>query len=260
MKLFNFPQDSADFDSEQLCSSPCSSSSSHDSTNSQDSSSSCSDLNGAPHTTLVPTNISALIFDIDNTLYTNAEYLDHQIDVQLQRFADLEGISFCQAEKRVADARAAFAAAHGGAKTSFALIMNSFGYSVEESIKWRSELIQPEKYLKKDEKLRRILEKLASRYKIISVTNNPVAIGWRNLKTIGIDDLFLDIVGLDTCFKSKPAREPFLKALEILCEPAEKCVSIGDRYDIDIATPLSLGMRGVLVDGSKELENLPFLW
>ncbi len=205
------------------------------------------------------TEISALIFDIDNTLYTNAAYIEHQIDVQVQRFADLEGISFEQAEQRIADARAAFAAEHDGAKTSFALIMKGFGYPTEESIKWRSELIQPERYLKKDEKLRHILEKLATRYKIISVTNNPVDIGWRNLKAIGIDDLFMDIVGLDTCHKSKPAREPFLKGLEILGEPPEKCVSIGDRYDIDIATPLELGMRGVLVDGSKELDALPFL-
>ena len=239
MKLFNFPQDS---------SSPRGTSGT---------------AQNSPEATNAnrPENyqISALIFDIDNTLYTNAAYIEHQIDVQVQRFADLEQISFSQAEKRIADARANFAEKHNGAKTSFALIMKSFGYSTEESIKWRSELIQPEKYLKKDEKLRRILEKLAARYKIISVTNNPVEIGWRNLKAIGIDDLFLDIVGLDTCHKSKPAREPFLKALEILGEPAENCVSIGDRYDIDIATPLELGMHGVLVNGSKELENLPFL-
>ncbi len=256
MTLFHFPQASTDFDGERLCSKSYSSSSSCNALD--DSFCATWNANNARQT-IVPTGIAALIFDIDNTLYTNKVYLDHQIDVQVQRFADLEGISFSQAEKRIADARAKFAAEHNGAKTSFALIMKDFGYSVEESIKWRSELIQPEEYLKKDEKLRLILGKLASRYKIISVTNNPVAIGWRNLKTIGIDDLFLDIVGLDTCFKSKPAREPFLKALEILGEPPEKCISIGDRYDIDIATPLSLGMYGVLVDGSKELENLPFL-
>ena len=242
MKLFNFPQ-------EPSC--PC------DASGLVQNCAPCDTRD--THTTSAPYDISALIFDIDNTLYTNAAYLDHQIAVQVQRFADMEQISFKEAEKRIADARAKFAAEHNGAKTSFALIMKDFGYSTEESIKWRSELIQPEKYLKKDEKLRRILEKLTGRYKIISVTNNPVEIGWRNLRTIGIDDLFIDIVGLDTCFKSKPAREPFLKALEILGEPPEKCVSIGDRYDIDIATPLELGMRGVLVDGSKELENLPFL-
>ena len=208
---------------------------------------------------IAPTDISALIFDIDNTLYTNEAYLTHQVNVHVQRFADLEGISFSQAEKRIADARAAFAAEHNGAKTSFALIMRSFGYPVEDSIKWRSELIKPEKFLKKDEKLRAIMEKLSKYHKIISVTNNPVDIGWRNLRAIGIDDLFIDIVGLDTCYKSKPAEEPFLKALEILGEPPEKCVSIGDRYDIDIVTPIKLGMRGILVANSTELDGLSFL-
>ena len=208
---------------------------------------------------MAPTDISALIFDIDNTLYTNEAYLTHQVNVHVQRFADLEGISFSQAEKRIADARAAFAATHNGAKTCFTLIMDGFGYPVDESIKWRNELIMPEKFLKKDEKLRAILESLSKRYKIISVTNNTEQIGWRNLRAIGIDDLFMDIVGLDTCRKSKPAREPFLKALEILGEPPEKCVSIGDRYDIDLATPLSMGMRGVLVANSEELDALPFL-
>ena len=124
-------------------------------------------------------DISALIFDIDNTLYTNEAYLAHQINVHVQRFADLEGISFSQAEKRIADARAAFAATHNGAKTCFTLIMDSFGYPVDESIKWRNELIMPEKFLKKDEKLRAILESLSKRYKIISVTNNTEQIGWR---------------------------------------------------------------------------------
>ncbi|MCR4940480.1 MAG: HAD family hydrolase [Treponemataceae bacterium] len=203
--------------------------------------------------------ISALIFDIDNTLYTNDQYLAHQIDVQVQRFADLEGISFSQAEKRIEDAREAFAVTHGGAKTSFALVMQGFGYSVEKSIEWRKELIQPERFLKKDEKLHHLLEKLSATYKIISVTNNPADIGWRNLKAIGIDDFFLDIVGLDTCRKSKPAEEPFLKALEILGLPAEECVSIGDRYDIDIATPLRLGMKGILVSNSRDLEGLELL-
>jgi len=200
--------------------------------------------------------ISALIFDIDNTLYTNEEYLVHQIDVQVQKFADMEGISFKEAEKRIDKARQNFAHEHQGAKTSFALIMKGFGYSVEESIKWRKELIQPEKYLKKDEKLRAVLEKLSHSYKIISVTNNPVDIGWRNLKAIGIEDFFMDIVGLDTCYKSKPAEEPFLKALEILKLPASECVSIGDRYDIDIVTPVKLGMKGILVADSTELDKL----
>ena len=259
MKLFNFPDEMtfANGDGATKSNAPSNAPNSNGAANTGDISAngvSAKNVSGFENT-----GISALIFDIDNTLYTNDAYLTHQIDVHVQRFADLEGISFSQAEKLIADARADFAAKHNGAKTCFTLILNSFGYTIDDSIKWRSELIEPEKFLKKDAKLRAILEKLAGRYKIISVTNNTVDIGWRNLKAIGIDDLFIDIVGLDTCRKSKPAPEPFLKALEILGEPPEKCVSIGDRYDIDIATPLELGMRGILVANSEELDALPFL-
>lgn len=207
----------------------------------------------------IPEKISALIFDIDNTLYSNNAYLDHQIDVQVGKYAELQGISFQEAEKRVADARADYAHANNGAKTSLALVMKSFGYSVEESIEWRNSLIKPELFLSRDEELHELLMNASRRYRLICVTNNPLAVACRTLKTIGVDEFFPTVIGLDTCFKSKPAREPFLKALEILGLPAGECVSIGDRYDIDIAVPLQLGMGGVLVDGSKELPDIPFL-
>jgi phosphoglycolate phosphatase/putative hydrolase of the HAD superfamily len=36
-----------------------------------------------------------------------------------------------------------------------------------------------------------------------------------------------------------------------------QCIAIGDRYDIDIALPLELGMGGILVDGVEEVYKLP---
>jgi phosphoglycolate phosphatase/putative hydrolase of the HAD superfamily len=41
--------------------------------------------------------------------------------------------------------------------------------------------------------------------------------------------------------------------VELLGVPPESCVSIGDRYDIDIATPLEMGMGGVLVTGVEDV-------
>jgi phosphoglycolate phosphatase/putative hydrolase of the HAD superfamily len=34
---------------------------------------------------------------------------------------------------------------------------------------------------------------------------------------------------------------------------------VGDRYDIDIALPLELGMGGILVDGVEDVYRLPAL-
>jgi phosphoglycolate phosphatase/putative hydrolase of the HAD superfamily len=47
----------------------------------------------------------------------------------------------------------------------------------------------------------------------------------------------------------------------ILCGAMpETCVSVGDRYDIDIALPLELGMGGILVDGVEDVYTLPEVW
>ena len=56
---------------------------------------------------------------------------------------------------------------------------------------------------------------------------------------------------------SKPDKRPFIKFLEISrCLP-ETCVSIGDRYEIDLESPLELGMGGILVDGVEDVYALP---
>ena len=97
---------------------------------------------------------------------------------------------------------------------------------------------------------------LNQHFKLIAVTNNPVFPARKTLQAIGISDFFPKIVGLDTCFKSKPAVEPFMEALKILCEKAEDCLAVGDRYDIDIAVPLELGMGGIVLNGVEEVYQL----
>lgn len=201
----------------------------------------------------IPSEVSALIFDIDNTLYTNEAYAFEQVDVQVREFAKLRGISADEARQMVAEKRKEWAASHDGAQITLANIMLSFNIPVSQSIAWRSELIRPEDFLSEDARLIAVLEKLAEKYKLIAVTNNPVKTGRRNLRALGIEGLFTDVVGLDTCGISKPAPEPFLKAVQLLGVPKEECVSIGDRYAVDLATPLSLNMGAILVSGPEEL-------
>jgi phosphoglycolate phosphatase/putative hydrolase of the HAD superfamily len=45
--------------------------------------------------------------------------------------------------------------------------------------------------------------------------------------------------------------------VELLGVDAKNCVSVGDRYDIDLALPLELGMGGILVDGVSDVCRLP---
>jgi phosphoglycolate phosphatase/putative hydrolase of the HAD superfamily len=134
-----------------------------------------------------------------------------------------------------------------------------YGISIEENAQWREELCQPEKYLKPDSRLRETLQVLAQGYHLSVVTNNPVSIAIRTLSCLGLGDLIPAVIGLDTCMVSKPHPAPFQKAAELMGLPVERCIAIGDRYDMDVALPLEMGMGGILVDGVEDVYILPGL-
>lgn len=210
----------------------------------------------------IPSDLRAFIFDIDSTLYTNQAYAFEQVDCQVRQFAKERGISADEARRMVAEYRKQFAAEHNGSKVSLGNTLLSFGVPIEQSVQWRRELLEPADFLRRDEKLIDELKILQKEYQLICVTNNPVLPARKTLDALGISEFFPEIVGLDTCFKSKPALEPFETAVERLSKSsesginAENCIAIGDRYDMDIDLPLKMGMGGILVNGVEEVYQI----
>lgn len=204
----------------------------------------------------IPQTIQTLIFDIDSTLYTNSAYAYEQVDCQVREFAKLKNMTSDEARKLVFDFRKNFAKENDGKKISLGNLLTNFGIPIEQSVQWRNDLMRPEDFLVRDEKLICELQILSKKYKLICVTNNPVKPARKTLEVIGISDFFEHIVGLDTCYKSKPAREPFEKALELTKTAAENAVAIGDRYDLDIELPLRMGMGGIEVSGVEDVYDL----
>ena len=47
-----------------------------------------------------------------------------------------------------------------------------------------------------------------------------------------------------------------MTAVKLLGVKCEECLAIGDRYDMDVALPLELGMGGILVCGVSEVYQL----
>jgi FMN phosphatase YigB (HAD superfamily) len=202
----------------------------------------------------------ALLFDMDSTLYTHDEYAKTQIDLPIKRLAEKSGKSFEQMNDEVTQYRKNWAQTHNGQAISLSNTFLAFGVSIEENISWRDELFHPEDYLKPDAQLRCVLQVLASRFSLAIVTNNTVSITVRTLSVLGIDDIIKNIVGLDTVKASKPDKIHFLRAAELCGTSTEQCISIGDRYDIDIALPLEMGMGGILVDNVEDVYKLPDLF
>ena len=210
----------------------------------------------------IPSELRAFIFDIDSTLYTNQAYAFEQVDCQVRQFAKERGITADEARRMVADYRKKFAAEHNGSKVSLGNTLLAFGVPIEQSVEWRRKLLEPGDFLGHDEQLIEALKILQSKYQLICVTNNPVLPARKTLDAIGISDFFPEIVGLDTCFKSKPAIEPFQTAVDWLSKSVqggiktENCLAVGDRYDMDIALPLEMGMGGILVKGVEEVYQI----
>lgn len=204
----------------------------------------------------IPQNLKTIIFDIDSTLYTNEKYAFEQVDCQVRRFARERGISDDEARKLVADFREKFAREHGGKKVSLSNTLLSFGVPIQKSVEWRRELLEPKNFLSRDERLQKTLSALSKKFSLICVTNNPVEPARKTLVALGVENLIPEIIGLDTCNVSKPAREPFLLAAEKCGCRVQECLSVGDRFDLDIAVPLELGMGGVLVDGVEDVYKL----
>lgn len=209
----------------------------------------------------LPRRVGAFLFDLDMTLYTHPEYARFQVDSLIERLAEQRGIGFAEMKDAIAAYRRGWAEAHGGQQISLGNLFKGFDISIEESSRWREELYDPGRFLRRDPELREALSLLLEtaapeKAPLGVVTNNPVSVARKTLAVLGVEDLFTALVGLDTCGVSKPHEAPFLRAAELLGVPPETCVSVGDRYDIDIALPLRMGMGGVLVDGVEDVYAL----
>jgi phosphoglycolate phosphatase/putative hydrolase of the HAD superfamily len=201
--------------------------------------------------------VEGIIFDMDNTLYTHEGYARHQEDVLVERLAAELAVGKSEAVERVRLSRSRLTHANGGKKPSLGTVFLDLGISIATSVVWRNTLIEPERYLKPDPKLRAVLEVLGNRHGLAIVTNNPVEIARRTLAAVGVDGLVPFIVGLDSTGVSKPDPAAFRIAAERLSCPFERVVSVGDRFEIDIEPALELGMAGLLVDGVEEVYALP---
>lgn len=208
----------------------------------------------------LPQNPRAFVFDVDGTLYTNDAYVRHQIEGLEERYAREAGVPLDTAKEQIAAARAAHAARHGGTQTSLGNAVAELGYPISESVRWREELIEPERFLHPDPPLRDALSQLAGHARLVVLTNNPVSIGRRTLAALGVADLFTLVIGLDTTWHSKPESEPIAAAVAACEVPPDAVVSVGDRYEVDVAPALKFGCGGIVVEDVSEVFELPGLF
>jgi FMN phosphatase YigB (HAD superfamily) len=198
----------------------------------------------------------ALIFDLDKTLYSQDDYASFQEAALIERLGRELGIGTQGAVARL-DALMAKRAAAGSGKTSLGNLFQDLGFDIATSVKWREEAYDPRDWLTADPALDKALAELCCRFRLALVTNNPCKIGEASLEALGVKARFSAIVGLDTTMASKPSPEPFIRAAALLDAHPRECISIGDRYDVDIVPAVELGMGAILVSGVGDVYRLP---
>jgi len=177
--------------------------------------------------------------------------------VLVERLARERGVSVKIVQDQVRRFRDEYARNHGGAVQSLGNTFVALGVPIQTSVEWREQLIHPEDYLSRDERLRRTLEELATYYALAAVTNNPVKVGVRTLEVLGVSDLVQSVIGLDSTGTSKPNTQPFRHVCAVLDTPPLETISVGDRMDVDIVPAREIGMGAILVDGVEDVYQLP---
>jgi phosphoglycolate phosphatase/putative hydrolase of the HAD superfamily len=199
---------------------------------------------------------AALIFDLDNTLYTNPAYAAFQEEVLVERLGRELGLGAAGARARIQALRSEREAA-GLGKTSLGRLFAELGVDIATSVRWREECIEPADWLRRDERLDRALGLLSGEFALALATNNPRSVGEKSLDALGARSRFPVLVGLDDTLSSKPAPEPFRETARRLGLGSARCVSIGDRVDVDLSPAMELGMGAILVDGVEDVYRLP---
>ncbi len=203
--------------------------------------------------------ISGVIFDIDGTLYRDTDYLRAQTDVLVRRLGKHLGLSEDEAGRVVEERRRRIAEEHEGRRPSLGNTFAALGVDIATSVLWREELLVPERYLREDRELQRTLDDLSTRLTLCALTNNPSSTGRRTLRALGVEARFTAVIGLDHTLRSKPDPAPFRAAMETLGMVPNRVAAVGDRYEIDLETPLTMGLGAVLVESMDDVYALPDL-
>ncbi len=211
-----------------------------------------------PHQKYIPENIKAIIFALDGTLYQSKE---------LSEVFDKVRIAFISAklEKTKEEAEKLYNKTKEDLSKDKLVpptdteILRELGLTVDDWEEYNADKIHPERYLKRDGDLKRVLQKLkADGYTLVIFTNNSDSQTERILKALGIEQCFdRNQIFTRTALKtSKPSLESFRAVCERLGLRPEQCFSLGHRDEVDISPARLMGMKAMLIESLDDIYNL----
>jgi len=204
---------------------------------------------------LACSSIRGIIFDLDGTLYVSQPFATTIHETATGYIAHLKGINNEEARLLMAAARTRLADDTGITPTLSA-VCTGLGGSIRELHALFTERLRPESFLKRDERVIDLLQRLSHRFQLSIYTNNNRALATRIIAYLGLDDFFREIFAIDDQWLAKPDETMLTHLLERLrLEPGET-LFVGDRYDVDLRLPEQFGCPVYLSQSIDQLLRL----
>ncbi|MEW6516629.1 MAG: L-threonylcarbamoyladenylate synthase [candidate division FCPU426 bacterium] len=202
--------------------------------------------------------LRAVVFDMDGTLYTNAR-LDRAYNESIERVAaQVLGVTRAEALRRFTAATQRLRARLGRTPSKL-FTLTQIGVSDKRWAKLAARWVNPHAYVKPDRRLRRVLLELRTHFRLAVVTNNHRSNLVATLKALGVADCFDDLLALSDTRLFKPSARLYRLCAERLGVAPGECLSVGDRFELDLAPAAEAGMHTLLVGRPSDLYRLPGL-
>jgi putative hydrolase of the HAD superfamily len=194
---------------------------------------------GAVTAPLQREDLKALVFDLDGTLYQD-ERLGNAVNFGACVYiSSLKGVSVEEADVLLQDARCKLSGP--GGTLSRAVI--SLGGNLKDLHDRLNEEVRPEGVLSVDPRVQALLRNLGTKYDLYLYTNNNRELSARIMKEIGVTGLFRKIFTIQDQWLPKPDETVLRQILGDIAVQPEETLFVGDRYEVDLALPASLGCR-----------------
>jgi len=198
------------------------------------------------------TGLSAIVFDLDGTLYQD-ERLGEEVHQSACRYvAFLKRIGQQEACDVLHEARSC--SKDTGGTLSRAVV--ALGGNLRELHRRFNEEVHPETVLTPDPRVQELLGRLALRFDLHLYTNNNQALSSRIMARIGVTGCFKMVFTIEDSWRPKPDRAVLEGILASIGKKPAETLFVGDRYQVDLQLPEALGCQILETRTIEELLTL----
>jgi len=200
-------------------------------------------------------DVQAIIFDLDGTLYVNKNLAGEIKRSAAAYIAGLKGVSNETAAILIRETREKLSR-EKGREATLSAVCAELGGSAAGFHAFATPLLHPEKHLRPDHRVTKLLAALAGRYELYIYTNNNQTLTDRVLIALGLSGLFDGIFTIEDSWRPKPDRKVLSYIFATIRKDPRQCLFVGDRYDVDLRLPVEMGCASFLVTDIQGLLTL----